>query len=67
MCAKMIKDRLLLQIRTNELIREKIETTKTDKRYYKDQLIKSEGICEGLRIALEIVYKLESNELKKVA
>lgn len=65
MSSELIKGRLLAQIKTNELIRLKIETCLLKyKKYWKDELVKSESITEGLRIAFEIANK---HELKKAA
>ena len=63
--SEMIKERLIAQIKTNELIRVKIESCAVgQKRYWQNELVKSESICDGLRIALEIVNK---HDLKRVA
>ena len=67
MFTEQLKARLIAQIRVNEELRLKIESKPDRIKYWKDQLIKSEGICEGLRIAFELLNKYELNQLKKVA
>ena len=63
----LIKARLLAQHENTAVCRVKLmmaKSVKKDIKYWNDQVLKSECIADGLRIALEIVNKLE---LKKAA
>lgn len=55
-----LKDRLLGQIKTTQLCRSKVENCiHGQKKYWKDELLKSESITVGLRIAIVICEKEE--------